>query len=69
MLVTLGFIALVVGIVLIVCGYTAAPQALRPGWAALIIAIILIALGYLIPALHPATTDDDWHAANTPTLN
>lgn len=51
MLVTLGFIALLIAIVLIVCGYTVAPQALRPGWGCFILAIILLVLGYLLPAL------------------
>jgi uncharacterized membrane protein YvlD (DUF360 family) len=51
MLITLGFIALIVAAVLIVCGYTIAPGALRPGWAALILAVVLLLLGYLLPAL------------------
>jgi hypothetical protein len=50
MLVTLGFIALIVAVVLIICGYTVAPQALRPGWGCLILAIVLIVLG--LPAAH-----------------
>jgi uncharacterized membrane protein HdeD (DUF308 family) len=59
MLVTLGFIALIVGVVLIICGYTVAPQALRPGWGCLILAIVLIVLGYLLPTL---ATHDDYDA-------
>jgi uncharacterized membrane protein len=59
MLVTLGFIALIVGIILVVCGYTVAPAALRPGFGCLILAVVLILIGYLLPALHPATTDYD----------
>lgn len=59
MLVTLGFIALLIGIVLIVCGYTIAPAALRPGWGCFILAIVLIVLGYLLPAL---TTHDTYDA-------
>lgn len=51
MLITIGYVALILGIVLIICGYTVAPQALRPGWAALVIALVLILLGYLLPVV------------------
>lgn len=52
MLSTLGFIALVIGIVLIVCGYTVSPPALRPGWAMTILGVVLVLLAYLLPAFH-----------------
>lgn len=52
MLITLGFIALIVGVILVICGFTVAPSALRPGWGCLILAVVLIVLGYLLPALH-----------------
>ena len=39
MLSTLGFIALIIGIILVICGYTIAPPALRPGWGAVILGI------------------------------
>lgn len=64
MLITLGFIALLIGVVLVVLGYTVEPRALRPGWGCVILAVVLILLGYLLPA---ATVDYD-HAqpvANT----
>lgn len=62
MLVTLGFIALVIGVILIVAGYTVAPAALRPGWGVLILGLVLLLIGYLLPI---ATTpdDDDFDAA------
>ena len=59
MLITFGFIALIVGVVLIVAGYTAAPAALRPGWGVLILAVVLLLLGYLLPVLHPTTVEYD----------
>lgn len=62
MLITLGFIALIIGIILIVCGYTVAPAALRPGWGCLILALILLLLGYLLPAF---TTPADYHDTAT----
>jgi uncharacterized membrane protein HdeD (DUF308 family) len=61
MLITLGFVALILGIVLIVAGYTAAPAALRPGWGVLILGIILLLLGYLLPAFHTTDYDNDGH--------
>jgi hypothetical protein len=51
MLVTLGFVAILVGVVLVVCGYTVAPAALRPGWGVLIVGLILVLIGYLLPAV------------------
>jgi hypothetical protein len=60
MLTALGFIALVIGVILVVLGYTVEPRALRPGWGCIILAIILIALGYLLPAI---TTHDDYDTA------
>lgn len=65
MLVTLGFIALVLAVVLIICGYTVAPQALRPGCGCLILAVVLILLGYLLPALTTHDTyEGSWPASN-----
>lgn len=61
MLITLGFIALLIGVVLIVVGYTVAPQALRPGFGCLILALILIIIGYLLPTL---TTHDTYDTAS-----
>lgn len=58
MLVTLGFIALLVGVVLIICGYTVAPAALRPGWGLTILGVVLLIIGYLLPTL----TTTDYHA-------
>ena len=49
MLVTLGFIALLVGVVLVICGYTVAPRALHPGVACVVLAVVLLLLGYLLP--------------------
>lgn len=57
MLVTLGFVALILGVILVIAGYTVAPQAARPGWGCIILAIILLVLGYLLPAL---TTHDEY---------
>lgn len=54
MLSTLGFIALLIGIILLVCGYTVSPPALRPGWALTILGVVLVLLAFLLPALHPA---------------
>lgn len=51
MLTTLGFIALLIGIILIVAGYTVEGRALRPGWGCIILALILIVLGYVLPTL------------------
>lgn len=55
MLTTLGYIALILGVILIVLGYTLEPRALRPGWGCLILALILILLGVLLP--HTTTHD------------
>lgn len=65
MLITLGFIALLIGVVLIVLGYTAAPAALRPGWGCLILAIVLLLLGYLLPVLTTNDYRDDGAAGVT----
>lgn len=51
MLTTLGFVALIVGIILVLLGYTVEARALRPGWGCVILAVVLIALGYLLPTL------------------
>lgn len=55
MLTTLGFIALTIGVVLVLIGYTIEPQATRPGWACIIIALILILVSALvsITTTHP----------------
>lgn len=53
-LVTFGWIAFIIGVVLILLGYTVAAHALRPGWAALILGVVLLLVGYLLPvAVHP----------------
>jgi uncharacterized membrane protein len=49
MLTTLGYAALILGIVLIVVGYTVEARALRPGWGCIILALVLILLGVLLP--------------------
>lgn len=60
MLTTLGFVALLIGVVLVVCGYTVAPQVLRPGWGAVILGVVLILLGYVLPSL---VVHDDYDTA------
>lgn len=59
MLVTLGFIALLIGVVLIICGYTVAPAALRPGWGLTILGVVLLIVGYVLPTV---TTHDHYDA-------
>jgi hypothetical protein len=59
-LVTLGFIALLIGVILVIVGYTVEPRALRPGWGCVILAVVLIVLGYLLPSI---TTADIHHDA------
>lgn len=54
MLSTLGLLALLVGIVLVVCGWTVEPRVLRPGWGVLILGVVLIVIAYTLPALHVA---------------
>lgn len=61
LLVTLGWVALVVGVVLIILGYTAAAAALRPGWGVFILGLILLLIGYLVPVL--AVSSDHTAAA------
>lgn len=51
MLITLGFIALALGIILVALGYTIEPRAVRPGWAAIILAIVLIFIGAVLPQI------------------
>jgi tetrahydromethanopterin S-methyltransferase subunit C len=51
MLTTLGFIALLIGAVLVIVGYTVEPRTLRPGWGCIILAVVLIVIGYLLPTL------------------
>lgn len=55
MLTTLGFIALIIGVVLVLLGYTVEGRALRPGWGCIILAVVLILIAYLLPALHAGT--------------
>lgn len=50
-LITLGFIALIVAAVLIIAGYTVAPQALSAGWGVLVLGVVLLLIGYLLPAV------------------
>lgn len=68
MLVTLGFVALLVGVVLVVCGYTVAPAALRPGWGAVILGVVLILIGYLLPSIATNDVDYDGLAATSTDL-
>jgi hypothetical protein len=56
MLSTLAFICLVLGIVLLVVGYTVEPRAIRPGWACVVLFVVLLLIAYLLPALHTAPT-------------
>jgi uncharacterized membrane protein len=58
MLITLGWIALVIGIILVVLGYTVEGRALRPGWGCVILAVVLIVLGYLLPSILASTSDN-----------
>lgn len=64
-LITLGFIAIVLGIILVLLGYTIAPAAQRPGWGALILGIILVVVGYLVPYV---ITSDRHSAADSCTV-
>lgn len=50
MLVTLGYIFLIVGAILVVCGFTIEPRALRPGFGCVVLAVVLIVVAYLLPA-------------------
>lgn len=51
MLSTLGFIALFVGIILVLVGYTVEARAVRPGWGCVILGVVLVVLAYLAPAM------------------
>lgn len=51
MISTLAFIALIVGVVLVVLGYTVEARALRPGWGLVILAVVLMLIVYLLPAI------------------
>lgn len=65
MLITLGFVLLLIGVVLVVMGYTVAPQALRPAFGCIILAVVLILLGYLLPAITTHDTyEGSWPASN-----
>ena len=50
MLTTLGFIALLIGAILVIGGYTLEPRALRPGWGVVILGVVLILVGYVAGA-------------------
>jgi hypothetical protein len=56
MLTTLGYIALLIGSVLVIVGYTVEGRALRPGWGCVILGVVLILIGYLLPVIPPAHT-------------
>lgn len=68
MLITLGFIALAIGIILVALGYTIEPKAIRPGWACIIIALILILIAALFGIAagrsyqHPGVDSPSAHA-------
>jgi hypothetical protein len=64
MLTTLGFIALLIGVVLVILGYTVEPRTLRPGWGCVILAVVLILLGALLPRV---ATRDYYDNAPSPT--
>ena len=49
MLTTLGFVALLIGVVLVVAGYTVEARALRPGWGCVLLGVVLLILGYVLP--------------------
>lgn len=51
MLSTIGFIALVIGLVLLICGYVADGRAVQPGWALTVIGVVLLLVAYVTPAL------------------
>ena len=57
MITTISYVALILGVILVVLGFTVAPQAQRPGWGCIILAVVLILLGYVLPVLttHPTT--------------
>lgn len=52
MFITLGFIVLAIGIILVALGYTIEPRAVRPGWGCIILACVLILIGAVIPTTH-----------------
>ena len=56
-LITLGWLALIIGLVCVILGYTVAPQAQRPGWGAVILGVILLVLGYVLPGVHTVDYD------------
>lgn len=63
MLTTIAYVALILGVILIILGYTVEPRALRPGWGCIILAIVLILISVLL------THDYYMHdAAGTPLL-
>ena len=64
LLITLGWIALLIGVVLLVVGLVAAPQAVRPGWAGIVLGAVLLIVGYVLGA----TGAVDVHDAMTPLL-
>lgn len=68
MLTTLGFVFLLIGIVLIVLGYTVEGRAIRPGWGCVILAVVLILIGYLLPAITTAGYQDHARSASAQPL-
>lgn len=62
MLITLGFIALLIGIIVLALGYTAEPRAVRPGWACIVLALVLILIGTFLP--RTTTHEPNYDAAS-----
>lgn len=60
MLVTLAWIALLVGLVLVVLGYTVAPAARVPGIVLAVVGVVVLIVAYALPAFH---APDDGYAA------
>lgn len=65
MISTLGYIALLIGVILVIVGYTVEARALRPGWGCVILGVVLVVLGYLLPTL--VTADYPDHAQSSVT--
>lgn len=53
MLVTLAWIAFLVGLVLVVLGYTVAPAARVPGIVLAVVGVVALIVLYLLPAINP----------------
>ncbi len=61
-LILLGWIALIVGVVLVILAYASQRlHLLRPGWGLVIAGVVFLLLGYLLIPLivHPGTADVD----------